>query len=835
MSTGRGITAKVRVLRIARVACLVAGAAVAVPHLIAAAAGVAPLARLVGVSASTDGAATAVVIETSEPVGYSTAQPDPMTVLVDLRNVSADGVAAAAGRTGVVSDVRVETARANDGVSVARVRLSLTRPGKPVVRSRWNTVVVEFGGRTSGAAQPAVSSPAARQAPAKPAQKPAAAPAAVSQPGVSGRLSAIDVSSGPDGTRVHFGGVGAFTTLSLAAANGLPARLVIDFADVTPGVAAATPVGKGPVDRIRVALYSRQPLVTRAVIDLKYVVAHRIQKDDAGLTVVLEPSADVQASPRPVVVAAPKPAAAAPSPAAAKPDAASGDWRALLKPVPSSGQAPVQTPAPVVVPPVPKPAPVVTPPAPAAAPPSATPVPQAPAPAVQAPAVAAAPAPPVPSDPKTTQVVSGDQPVKKYTGHLVSFDFQQADLRAVLRSFTEISGLNVIVDESISGTVDVVLKDVPWDQALEIILTSKRLGYIVENNVVRIAPLDTLAAEESANQKLKDAQAITGQLKVLTRTLSYAKAKDMAVLLKGSAVNSVLTKRGDVQVDERTNTLIISDLPAAVAVAADLITSLDRPEPQVEIEARIVQTSRDSARALGVQWGFSGQMNGARGNTTGLTFPATVGVEGRTGGTQGSSSGSPSQTVGTGVNLGAATPTSALGLALGTLNGAFNLDIALSALVHKGNAKVISQPRVMMQNNFEAQMVQGVQIPIQTVSNNTVTVSFKDAALTMKVKPQITASDTIILDLFLENASPDYSRSVNGIPPIDTQRAVSQVLVKDSETIVIGGIMTSSETGSKEGVPGLSKIPLLGWLFKRNTVSDQGRELLIFITPKIRR
>jgi type IV pilus assembly protein PilQ len=170
---------------------------------------------------------------------------------------------------------------------------------------------------------------------------------------------------------------------------------------------------------------------------------------------------------------------------------------------------------------------------------------------------------------------------------------------------------------------------------------------------------------------------------------------------------------------------------------------------------------------------------------------------------------------------------------MGTLNGAFNLDVALSAMEKKGNGKILSTPKVMMQNNVQAEMTQGVQIPIQTISNNTVTVTFKDATLTLLVKPQITAANTVIMDITLLNASPDYSRSVNGIPPIDTQRAKTQVLINDKETMIIGGIMKQTTTSSKEGVPGLSQIPLLGWLFRRDTNSDEDRELVIFITPRI--
>ena len=177
--------------------------------------------------------------------------------------------------------------------------------------------------------------------------------------------------------------------------------------------------------------------------------------------------------------------------------------------------------------------------------------------------------------------------------------------------------------------------------------------------------------------------------------------------------------------------------------------------------------------------------------------------------------------------------TSGFGIALGAINGALNLDMALSALEGSGQGRILSTPRVTTQNNIEAQITQGVQIPIQTVANNTVTVTFQDAALTLLVKPQITAANTVIMSITVENASPDFSRSINNIPPIDTQRAVTQLLVNDGETTVIGGIYVSNEQASQDRTPGLSRIPLWGWLFQRSEVTDESRELLIFITPRI--
>ncbi len=415
-----------------------------------------------------------------------------------------------------------------------------------------------------------------------------------------------------------------------------------------------------------------------------------------------------------------------------------------------------------------------------------------------------------------------------FTGHPVSLDFQDADLRAVLRTFSEISGLNLVIDPTVSGSVDVTLRDVPWDQALDLILRANKLGYVIDGTVVRIAPLTVLADEEMQRRKLTEEQALAGTLNVITKPLSYARAEEIRTLITRSA----LTPRGEVEVDQRTNTLIIRDLPAALQLATELIATLDTPQPQVEIEARIVQTNRDFARSLGVQWGVSGRISPELGNTLPVSFPNQGSVTGRAAGLQGPP-GSPNDSAATAVNLPVQGATSAIGLSIGSVNGAINLDVALSALERTGKGRLLSTPRVSTQNNVEAEITQGVQIPIQTVANNTVTVTFKDAALTLKVIPQITASGTVIMKISVENATPDFTRSVNNIPPINTQRALTQVLVKDGDTTVIGGIYVSNETNQNDRTPALHRIPLLGWLFKRDLVTDESRELLIFITPRI--
>ena len=441
-------------------------------------------------------------------------------------------------------------------------------------------------------------------------------------------------------------------------------------------------------------------------------------------------------------------------------------------------------------------------------------------PPAQAPAQASLP-------PQSQGQSAANQGPTRFTGNPISLDFQGADLRAVLRSFAEISSLNVVIDPNVQGTVDVMLRDVPWDQALDIILRANKLGYSVDGTIVRIAPLTTLANEEKERGDLAQAQSDAGQLSTLTRQLSYSKGDEIVTLLKAA---NVLSNRGTASVDVRTNTLIITDLQERLTNATDLINTIDKAQPQVEIEARIVQTSKKYARALGIQWGFNGAVTPALGNTTGLAFPNSGTLGGRVG--SGTATQGPGSTS-TAVNLAAANATSAVGLQLGAVNGAFNLDMALTALENSGNGRLLSTPKVSTLNNIAAEITQGVQIPIQTATNNTVTVSFKDAALTLKVTPQITASNTVIMQIALENATSDFARQVNGIPPINTQRTITTVLVRDGQTTVIGGIYTSSSTSTRDSTPGLSNIPLLGWLFKRDSTTDENTELLIFITPRI--
>ena len=424
-----------------------------------------------------------------------------------------------------------------------------------------------------------------------------------------------------------------------------------------------------------------------------------------------------------------------------------------------------------------------------------------------------------PTQTATEQVGNGGRG-RQFTGHPVSLDFQGADLRAVLRTFAEISGLNIVIDPAVQGTVDVALRDVPWDQALDIILRANKLGYSVDGTIVRIAPNAVLKTEEDERKALADSQSDASVLGTMQRQLSYAKGEEVATLLR---IANVLTKRGQAHVDQRTNTLIVRDVPSQFAEITALIDGIDRAQPQVEIEARVINTNKSYARALGVQWGFGGRVDPTLGNTTNLAFPNTGALNGAVVG--------PNLPANTAVNFPVA-GTSGVHLALGSVNGAFNLDVALTALESSGNGRILSTPRVTTQNNVEAEIAQGVRIPVQVTANNTTTVTYVDAALTLRVTPQITAANTVVMRIAVDNGSANPP-DINGNRSINTQRAITTVLVGDGQTTVIGGIYSSNSANTNDRTPGLGQIPLLKWLFKRDTLSDTNTELLIFITPRI--
>jgi type IV pilus assembly protein PilQ len=422
------------------------------------------------------------------------------------------------------------------------------------------------------------------------------------------------------------------------------------------------------------------------------------------------------------------------------------------------------------------------------------------------------------------------QALRQFSGTPIDVDYQQANLRTVLRLLAETGGINLVIDPSVPlvAPVDLRLTRVPWDQVMDVVMRSAGLTYEIEGPVLRVLTREASIKEQQDEALRKKATQQAAELETARIRLNYASAPEVKKLLETARI---ISAQGTVDIDERTNMIIVKDVATMLADIQEMVRELDRPEPQVEIEAKIMQTNRDTARALGVQWGLNGRVSPELGNTTGLAFPNRGTLSGRAQ-EQGPVTQGP-EGVGTAINMPVTGATTALGLSLGALNGAFGLDVAITALEREGKVKILSTPRVFAQNNKQAEVTQGFQIPIQTEQNNTVSVQFKDAALKLLVTPQITGANTVIMRITLENAQPDFSRAVNGNPSIATQRAETQVQVADGVTTVIGGILQSTETNSEDRTPGASRIPLLGWLFKRTDNRSESQELLIFITPRI--
>jgi type IV pilus assembly protein PilQ len=408
---------------------------------------------------------------------------------------------------------------------------------------------------------------------------------------------------------------------------------------------------------------------------------------------------------------------------------------------------------------------------------------------------------------------------KRYGGKRISMDFQDADISNILRLIAEVSELNVITTEDVKGKVSMRLVDVPWDQALDVILKTNRLDMIREENIIRIAPATRIAEERKA---VVDARKATVESKMVEEeveelfteifSISYAKAADLTKNL-----DKVKSKRGDITIDERTNTLIIKDIKRKIRDMKSLIEKLDKRTPQVLIEARIVEVNRNFSKELGIEWG--GKFN----LTTDANFPNTVGVTG--------------SSVGTNVvSLPAAAGSGtggAISATLGSVTGANQLDIRLSALESTGKARILSTPKITASDNKEAVIESGRQIPYATVSAAGTAIQFIDATISLTVTPHITPDNYISMRIVATKNEADFANQVQGTPSIIKKKANTEVLIKDGDTTVIGGLYKTTKQENIAGVPWFMKIPVIGWLFKKKTDKDDGEELLIFITPKI--
>jgi type IV pilus assembly protein PilQ len=425
------------------------------------------------------------------------------------------------------------------------------------------------------------------------------------------------------------------------------------------------------------------------------------------------------------------------------------------------------------------------------------------------------------------------QTAARYTGEPISVNLKDVDLRDFFRLIHEISGLNVVLDPAVKGSLTIVLDEVPWDQALDIVLQNNSLDKQLNGNVLRIATRATLKSEAETQRDLVKAQAEAVDPVTVYRVLSYAKAATMATTLK-----KFLSSRGDVLADERSNQLVIRDIPSTIPVIDNLIRQLDRKSQQVEIEARVVSASRSFAEDIGTQLGFAGQATGGRsvfggdpavgcsGVLGGLVSSPLVCGDGTQSG-NGITKGTPLNT-----NFPAGTPSSGLSFSHRSPN--FAVDFFITMAESKGVGKLLSKPKVITQNNEKATVKQGTKIPIQTTINNTISVQYIDAVLKLEVTPQITAEGTIFMDVLVENTQIDQGiPRIQGVPALDTQAAETKVTVADGGTVVIGGVIISSQRVDINQTPIVGSLPLIGNLFKRRSVNTSSQELLFFLTPRI--
>lgn len=433
---------------------------------------------------------------------------------------------------------------------------------------------------------------------------------------------------------------------------------------------------------------------------------------------------------------------------------------------------------------------------------------------------------------------------KRYTGRKISLDFKDADVHNILRLIADVSGKNVIAAEDVKGKVTVRMLNVPWDQALDVILESLNLGKVSLNNIIRVAPADKLRKEQEELLKHKAAVEETKELVTRIFSVNYSSADEMV-----DQVKSLLSKRGSIQVDKRTNTIIVKDILENVQMAINLIKKLDTPTPQVLIETRIVEATTRFTKEVGVQWGGGYAMGSAYGNPTGLFFPNSIGISGGQYPTGGAIAAGGTSTTGGGsvedtpsvpnfaVNLPAAVGAGsggAVSFLFGSLNNAAVLDLRLSALEATGEGRIISSPRITTIDNKQAVIKQGISIPYETVSQQGTQTQFIDATLSLTVTPHITADRSIIMKIKAEKNAPETTiRSAGGTPSISKKEADTEVLVQDGETAVIGGIMQLSKSESVAGVPWFMKIPIIGWFFKKKSNVEENTELIVFITPRI--
>ena len=628
-------------------------------------------------------------------------------------------------------------------------------------------------------------------------------------------ISSVAITQAPQRAAVRVEGAGRLDVHAVRMQN--PERLVLDFAGARLGVQRTSIPGvSAPVRAVRLGQY--RPDVARVVIDLTSSAPYQIAHEGDAVVVYLEEGPAQEAAPRRVTSTTNQSTKEEITYTAKAPRVSShsktGSAVAPHFPLPNE----------------------LTQPSSVLATESKTAEPARPeGSAQQAVQLASNAAATVGSQQQPASGTPSPATSSRYSGEPISVNLKDVDLKDFFRLIHEISGLNVVLDPNVKGTLTIVLDEVPWDQALDIVLQNNGLDKQLNGNVLRVATRATLKSEAESARDLQKAQAEAVAPVTVTRVLSYAKAATMKDTLK-----KFLSARGDIFSDDRSNQLVIRDIPSVIPTLDNLIRQLDRKSQQVEIEARVIQATRSFSQDVGVQWGFAGTTTGGRsifgGNpnvgvspiTTGTGLPAPPLIATPTSSTGGSSTpGLPFN-----VNLGAGVPTS--GLYFGHRSPNFAVDLFISAAEAKGVGKLLSKPKVITQNNEKATVKQGTKIPIQTTINNTISVQYIDAVLKLEVTPQITAEGTVFMDVLVENTQIDNGiPRVQGIPALDTQSAETKVLVADGGTVVIGGIIVTQQQTQLNEVPIVGSLPVVGYLFRHKSVDITSSELLFFLTPRI--
>lgn len=786
---------------------------------------------------------THVVLHTTGTPAYTSYSPSPDVFVVDLSSTgkAADLKMPAAFPNGLAS-VTAENA-VEMGTRLTRVTFRLSQPMNPTASAGDNAVVVTLPAMEAAkvevpAPAPMTSAPAPEQVAAKPVETPAEPPHVepIAEPAVqSAPLEQAPVVTSealplpkakklkdvaPQGSAIRITGDGELTYKAFQLTG--PDRIVLDISGVRNAVAKKNiTVNDSVVKRVRIGQFS--PDVIRVVMDLDSKSSYDVARQGESLVVTFGGAAAPAAPPQVIAQATPPPPPApkietpAPTPAQVPVIAETAPTWKMPERASKGAKA------------------VITAPAQSAPAPTTTKrtTRNLTAPASGGTATSASPgatvgtAEDVFNDQQTTPggsraavlnsdaiTTAGGRTLSAgghvYTGEPISLNLKDADMKDVLRTFAQLTGLNIAVDPGVGGVVTVDFVDVPWDQALDLILRQNGLTYVLEGNVMRVGTVDRLAAETAATRRLAEEERLNVPLQTVSFLLSYARATEVSGLLR-----EVASPRARIIVDARTNQLIISEIPQYLQLMRNLIDSIDVPTKQVVIEARIVETTKNFLQQYGFRWGFRGSLDPALGTGTGLIFPNRVDV------------------VGGPFDFGPGN--SVLQLTLSDVLGTFNLDFALNAAEAEGLVKVVSAPKVTTQNNTAAEIQSGFQIPYQTRVNFTTTVTYVDATLRLSVTPQITEAGTVIMDIQVQKNEPATGLAVEGGAgtPLSTRQAKTKLMVRDGGTSVIAGIYQTKENTAQSRLPFLHQIPVIGNLFKEHNISSTHDELLIFITPRI--